>query len=93
MLTRKDIEQKAICVNCKYCLQETIEHKHWTEYKYFCTNSVSSLDPVKGDETYMPCIMINTDAECENFEVPQLTKFERFIEILTGKKKETNAKN
>lgn len=88
MLSRKDVEQKAICVNCKYCLQESIEHKHWTEIKFYCTNKISNLDPVRGDETYMPCILVNPNAECPDYEIPQLSKFERFIEVLTGKKKD-----
>ena len=86
MFSRKEIDNKAICVNCKYCKQETIEHSAWTEYKFLCTNKVSYIDNVTGDETYMPCHTVNFDGRCSDFEKPDMGKFERFISILIGKK-------
>lgn len=85
-MTRADIEKKSICVNCKWCLAKTIEHSTWTEYQFYCKNAISSIDPVRGDETYLPCIMINSNGECAAFCKPGLSWFEKFLNALTGKK-------
>lgn len=86
MLSRKEINNKTICVNCKYCKQETIEHSAWTEYRFLCTNCVSYIDNVTGDEIYMPCHTVNLNGECSKYEKPQRSKIERFFNALMGKK-------
>lgn len=86
MLSRKEVEDKSICMKCQFCKQEAIEHAHWTEYRHFCTNSIVHVDPVTGDETYASCCVINTDGSCSAYSRPKLTRFEQFLELITGKK-------
>lgn len=88
ILHREDIKNKSICVNCKFCKQESVEHQSWTEYKFFCTNNISSLDFVRGDETYMNCVLANPDGKCESFTPPKVSNFEKFLNFILGKKKE-----
>ena len=88
VLHRTDIKDKAICVNCKYCKQESIEYGSWTEYKFLCTNCITSLDFVRGDETYMNCVLANPEGQCELFTRPKDSRFERFLNFIFGKNKE-----
>ena len=87
-MNREELKNKSICAECKHCKQVVVEHIHWTEYKFYCTNNIVSLDPVKGDEAYAPCVLVNSDAECKDFERPKVSKFYKFLELLSGKKNE-----
>lgn len=86
-MKREEADKKHICVKCKWCEPKTIEHQSWTEYRFYCKNAVSFIDPVKGDESYMDCIFINSEAECPDYEEPNTSWFERFIDALFGRKK------
>lgn len=87
-MTQDELKKKSVCVKCKWCQQETVGHKFWTEYKFKCTNCVLSLDPVTGDETYMDCVLKNSDGNCEMFEEPKKSWFERFTEMIFRNKSE-----
>ena len=85
-MTREDVNKLPICIKCKWCLPKTIDHTNWTEYQFYCKNNIASIDTIKGDETYMNCILINGDGKCDTFEEPKLTWFERFMAFMNKDK-------
>ena len=67
-MTRDEASRIRVCYNCKWCKQETVENAVWTRYDFKCTNSITSVDPVTGDENYLRCRDINREGKCGMFE-------------------------
>lgn len=89
-MTQEEAKQKKVCVKCKWCKQEVINHQNWVEYEFKCTNNIVHLDPVTGDETYMNCINQNQEGDCEMFETIKRPWFDTFFGKIFGTKNETN---
>lgn len=88
MMTQEEAKRIPVCARCKWCIIENKEHQYWNEYQFLCKNAISTLDPIKGDEVYMNCLLVNGNADCKNFELPKKSWIERFLDALTGKNKE-----
>lgn len=85
-MTQKEVKEKKVCVNCKWCKQVAYEHPNWTEYEFLCTNDIVHLDPVTGDEVYGRCINRNREGECELYEEEKISLFERIFKIKKDEK-------
>lgn len=80
-MTQEESRRRKVCARCKWCLQETINHQLWTDYKFKCMNSILSADPVTGDETYLDCSYINRDGECSMYEEKERSPLLKIFEF------------
>lgn len=60
-----------------------VNHTNWTEYVFRCTNNITDIDPVTGDEEYALCHNQNRYGDCELYEEPKTSWFRRFFEKLS----------
>ena len=89
-MTQEESKQKKVCVKCKWCKQEAINHQNWVEYMFKCTNHIVNFDTITGDETYMDCINKNQKGDCEMFETIKRPWYDTFFEKIFERKNEIN---
>lgn len=87
-MTREEANLKPICAKCQWCKMKSIDHATYTENVLYCSNEVTHLDPITGDEEWMECQLANFNFKCQNFKVPKKSKFEMFLDKLFKVKNE-----